>query len=129
MFWKKKQALAVAGQPPATVVAPAVKAAVKQPKVKQLSPKAQLTDKILQLASGESVVYALPDTFGGGLARIELNPKFPGKGKKYVMVLETLIDGQPSGKRHVLWDSDHPKDMASWIFDRSGKPFEIKAAS
>ena len=129
MFWRKKQAQAVAGQSAATVAAPAAKAAVKQPEVKQLSPKEQLTGRISQLAHGESLVYVLADTYGGGLAIIELNPKFPGKGKKYIMVLEALVKGQPGGKRNVLWDSSNPKDMANWILDRNGRPFEIEAAS
>lgn len=129
MFWRKKQAQAVAGQSAATVAAPAAEAVVKTPKVKQLSPKEQLTGKISQLAPGESVVYTLADTFGGGLAIVELNTKFPGNGKKYVMVMETLVNGQPSGKKNVLWDSGNPKDMANWILDRSGRPFEIETAS
>ena len=125
MFWRKKQAQTVDGH----AAAPEAQAVVKTPKVKQLSRKEQLTGRISQLIHGESVVYTLADTFGGGLAMVEPNPEFPGSGKKYIMVMETLVNGQPSGKRHVLWDSGNPKDMANWILDRSGMPFEIAAAS
>jgi len=49
---------------------------------------------------------------GGGLADVELNPEYPGKGKKYVLVTDKMVEGKPAGKRGRLQDSDKPEDMA-----------------
>lgn len=91
---------------------------------KQLSPRETLNQKIEALQPGQAVSYTLPDTFGGGLAVMHLNPDYPNKGKKFVMSLESLMDGKPSGKRRYLWDSNKAKDLASWVMDRLGKPYE-----
>ncbi|MDD5127543.1 MAG: hypothetical protein PHR43_05565 [Dehalococcoidales bacterium] len=91
---------------------------------KKASPREELRLKIEALASDGAISYALPDTFGGGLAVVHLNPDYPNKGKKFVMSLESLENGKPSGKRRYLWDSNKAKDLADWVMDRLGKPFE-----
>ncbi|GAI59065.1 unnamed protein product [marine sediment metagenome] len=101
MFWKKKPA---AGEP----------------KAKEPSPKEVIT-QIEQLTLGQALSYRLLETYGGGLAVIELNPQYPKKGRKYILSLEELVDGKPAGKRHRLWDSDKPKDLAGWILDQNGE--------
>jgi len=103
MFWRKKNA--------------------EKPEEKKLSPKEVITNKIDQLTSGQTLSYRLPETYGGGLAVVELNAQYPQKGKRYVMSTEELIDNKPSGKRRRLWDSDKPKELAAWIIDRNGVLF------
>lgn len=94
-----------------------------EPREKKLSPKEVIINKIEQLTPGQALCYKLPETYGGGLAVVELNPQYPQKGKRYVMSTEELVDNKPSGKRRRLWDSDKPKDLAAWIIDRNGVLF------
>ncbi len=102
MFWKKK---------------------TEEPKEKKLSPKEIMMNQIEQLVPGQALSYKLPQTFGGGLAVVELNPRYPEKGKKYAMCTEELADNNPTGKRMPIWYSDKPKELATWILDRNGVPF------
>ena len=103
MFWKKKPA---AGEP----------------KAKEPSPKEIITNQIEQLTLGQALSYRLPETYGGGLAVIELNPQYPKKGqKKYILSLEELVNGKPTGKRRRFVDSTKPKELAGWLLDRSGE--------
>jgi len=101
MFWKKKPA---AGEP-----------AVGD------SPKDIMADQIEQLTPGQTLSYRLPETYGGGLAVIELNPQYPKKGRKYILSTETIVDSKPTGKRRRLFDANKPKDIAGWILDRDGE--------
>jgi hypothetical protein len=53
---------------------------------------------------------------GMGASVIELNPDYPGKKqKKYIMYTADVIDMQPVNKGDKIYDSDKPKDIASWI--------------
>ena len=88
-----------------------------------MSAKDIIADRIEQLKQGEAVSYKLTETFGGGLAVIELNPKYPGKGRKYILSTEEIVNGSPSGKRRSLWDSDKPRSLAEWVIAREGKLF------
>ena len=110
MFWKKKQTEAKPVEP-------------KPQKAKKLSPKEIMMNQIEQLGAGQSLSYRLPETFGGGLAVVELNPQYPGRGKKYVLSTDAIVEGKPAGKRSRLWDSDKPKDLAGWILERNGELF------
>ncbi len=95
---------------------------------KKQSPKEILISKIEQLSGGQGIRYRLPETYGGGLAVLGLNPEYdpaqPKKGKKYVMAIETLVNDKPSGKKRVLWDTAKPKDLANWVFERNGELYE-----
>jgi len=56
---------------------------------------------------------------GMGASIIELNPKYPGKmQKKYIVYSANVIDMQPAGKGQKLFDSDKPKEIASWVKER-----------
>jgi hypothetical protein len=102
MFWKKKPA---AGEPKAGD-----------------SPKDIITNQIEQLTPGQTLSYRLPETYGDRLAVIELNLQYLKKGqKKYILSLEELVDGKPTGKRRRFLDSNKPKDLAGWILDRDGE--------
>lgn len=117
MFWKKK--VAEATKPEAEVKA-------KPPKAKKMSPKDTMAEAIEKLTVEEALRYRLPETFGGNLVVIELNPQYPQKGHKYILSSEKLIDDKPSGKKSRLFDADKPKALASWITERGGKePFVL----
>jgi hypothetical protein len=53
---------------------------------------------------------------GMGAAIVELNPNYPGKKqKKYNIYVADVIDTQPGEKGERLFDSDKPKNVASWV--------------
>ena len=114
MFWRKKPAEAKPAE---------VKAELKKPKEKKLSPSDILVKQIEQLGPEQSISYRLPETFGGGLVVVELNPQYPKKGRKYILNTEKIVDGKPAGRRSHLWDSNKTGDIARWILDRMGEPF------
>ena len=116
MFWKKKT---VGTETPATKVEPSKK------KVKPLSPREILRQQIEQLAPGGVIKYKFPETFGGNLAVIELNPQYPQKGHKYILSSEKLIDDKPTGTKSRLFDYDNPKGLANWVMERMGQPFIV----
>ena len=102
MFWKKRQ---------------------QEPKAKKLSPKEIMSNQIEQLSPGQTLSYRLPETYGGGLVIVELNPQYPKKGRKYVLSTEKLVDGKPAGERCHFLDYDKPKDLSNWVLERQGKLF------
>jgi len=110
MFWKKKQTEAKAKE-------------AKPQKAKKLSPKEIMINQIEQLGPGQSVSYRLPETYGGGLAVVELNSQYPTKGRMYILSTEKIVGGKPARQRSRLWDSNKAKDMAGWIIDRGGELF------
>jgi hypothetical protein len=114
MFLKKKEA---------TVKPTEAETGPPKSKAKKLSPKGIIINQIEQLAPEHAVTYRLPEGRGGNLAVVELNPQYPGKGRKYTMSFEKLVDGKPSGKRSHIWDSDKPKDVAGWILSLNGELF------
>ena len=120
MFWKKRQPVTVSPEAKPQDITTEVQ---KPRKVKKLSPREIITSLIEQLQPGQSLSYRLAKVYGGDLAIVELNPRYPGKGKKYSMIIEALVDGKPSGKRVRLWDADKPSQVASWIVDRQGELF------
>jgi len=103
MFWKKKK-----GE-------------------KKLSPKEIIMRDLEQLASGNSLVYKMPEIYWtglGGFVIIEANTKYgEPKQKKYLAFTDQIKDGQPVGKKRQLWSFDAPKDMASWLIERGGERF------
>jgi hypothetical protein len=59
---------------------------------------------------------------GMGAAVIELNPNYPGKKqKKYILYLADVVDTKPTDQREKLFDSDKPKELASWVKERHHK--------
>jgi hypothetical protein len=68
-----------------------------------------------QLKDGESLKFAIPEIFGGGIAIIGPNPKRSEKGaKKYLLEI-----GDDEGVK-PYWDTNKPKDLAKWVADRQG---------
>lgn len=72
----------------------------------------EIVQKMEQLNEGQALKFRIPQTFGGGIAVIELNQN---KGKKYLLKL---------GKDENVssyFDSDKPKDLAQWVAERMGE--------
>jgi hypothetical protein len=116
MFWKKKAVEAEA---------PAVKAEPSKMKAKKLSPRDNMRQQIEQLTAGQVVRYKFPETFGGNLAVIELNPRYPQKGHKYILSTEKLVGGKSAGKKSQLFDSNNPGALAGWVLERMGELFVV----
>ena len=102
MFWKKKP---VTGEP-------------SKAKAKELSPKDILANQIEQLGTEQTVSYQLAEVFGGELAIVELNPRSPKKGHKYILSFQKLVDGEPAGERVHYAEFNKVKVLAGWIIDR-----------
>jgi hypothetical protein len=85
--------------------------------------EAEIREKIEALVEpGSSVFFYLDHgsahggPLGTGAAVIELNPNYPGKKqKKYNVYVADVIDMQPADKGNKLFDSDKPKQLASWV--------------
>jgi hypothetical protein len=119
MFWKKKQVTAaqvVEGTAPAEQTAPE-----KKKKVKPLTPKEIMAKQIEQIEGTQTAEFRLPQDRGGWLVSVGLNPQYPTKGKKYVMIADRMTDGKPGKDKGVLWESNNAKDMAAWVIDRNGE--------
>ena len=59
---------------------------------------------------------------GTGAAIIEFNPNYPGKKQnKYNVYVADVIDMQPADKGNKLFDSDKPKQLASWVKSNHNK--------
>lgn len=103
MFWKKKPA---AGEP----------------KAKEPSPKEIIINQIERLGLGQTVSYRLPENRSGQLAVIELDPQhlYQKKARKYILSMEKVVDGKAAGERTLLFASNNPKDIATWIIDLNG---------
>lgn len=105
MFWKKKQA----------------ETPKADQKAKPVSTKEVMIQMIEQLTPEKSFISELPATFGGCYVHVDLNPAYPNKGKRFSVSTDKLEGGKPSGDKKFLWESDKPKEIASWILDRNGK--------
>ena len=113
MFWKKKQTEAKAKE-------------AKPQKAKKLSPKEIMINQIEQLGPGQNLTYRLAEFLWegfGGFIVVELNPQYPQKGRRYIVSTDKIVDGKPAGQKTRLWDSNKPKDVASWILEKNGVLF------
>jgi hypothetical protein len=73
-----------------------------------------------QFKDRESLKFTFPEVFGGGIALIELNPRFPEKGqKKYILKIGK--DDKLAENVIPHWVSNKPKDLAKWVSDRLGE--------
>jgi len=87
--------------------------------------QAEIQQKIEALKEPGSTVFfymARGGNHGGplgmGAVVIELNPNYPGKKqKKYNIYVADVVDMQPIDKGQKLFNSDKPKDIASWVKD------------
>ncbi len=100
----------------------------KEPKVKKLSPKQILMNRIVgeveQLAPGQSLIYKLPEFYWSAFAGfliVELNPSHPEKGRKYILSRDKIADGKPAGEKIRVCDTNNPREYADWVADRNGE--------
>ena len=86
--------------------------------------ESEIVQKIEALSEPGSTVYFYQSrgpNVGGPLGRgvtiVELNADHAknGKGKKYSIHASSAFRMEPCGKRSKLWDSNKPKDIATWI--------------
>ncbi len=95
----------------------------EETKEKVLSPRQLLENKIIAevegMAPGAPIIYELPEFYiYARYLIVELNPDFPGKGKKYLMWADKMVDGKPEGKRMTQGSTNNPKAIADWIAQR-----------
>ena len=114
MFWKKKSESAKPKESAAQS---------KEPEAKKLPLKDDIIEHIEQLGVGQTLHYKVPESWGGDLIYIELNPQYPETGKKYSLGTETIADGKPSGKKSFISYSEKAKELAAWVLGRKGEPF------
>jgi len=79
-----------------------------------LSKKAimELMDK---LKKDQSLDFSIPETFGGGVAMIHLNPD---EGKRYILKVAKDLETARAANPH--WSHDKTKPIAKWVADRLG---------
>jgi len=127
MFGKKKKKISsgveVAGGGASAEAMTSVDNKKKAAKVKPPSPGDIMTGEIERLSAGQVLRYQLPEVYGGDFAVIQANPDYPQKGKRYRLGSERMVDGKPAGKINFIWDTDKPMDLAKWILERNGMPF------
>lgn len=75
----------------------------------------EIVQRMEKLGKGESIKFSIPQTFGGGVAVIQLNP---GEGKKYLLWVGK--DEQSAMNSKPYWEHDKAKPIAKWVADRSG---------
>jgi hypothetical protein len=82
----------------------------------------EILQKIEGLTQPSSTVFfyqAQGSQHGGPLAMganmIQLNPEYPGKGKKYNVSCVDIVNMQPKGTGQKLFDSNKAKELAKWV--------------
>ena len=83
-----------------------------------VTPKDTIIQAIEAVTAEKGIAFILPKDFGNWQLAVELNPQYPGKGKKYVASREDLVDGNPNGNKFHQFDTNSPKEIAEWVLDR-----------
>ena len=68
-----------------------------------------------KLQKDQSLRFTMPDTFGGGVALIQLNPE---AGKRYI--LKVAQDLESARVAPPYWSHNKSKPIAKWVADRLG---------
>ena len=76
--------------------------------------------RIEQLNNAQSLRFRLHETFGGGVAVIELNSKYPAKKEKKYWLKWGKSEESARGATNPHWATDKSKDLAKWVADRLG---------
>jgi hypothetical protein len=105
----------------------------EEPKEKKLSAKEikeqnikRIVNEVEQLTPGQLLIYKVPEylgIMGSVFLTAELNPSFSGKGKKYILSTDKLVDGKPSGQKARFIESNKPVEYANWVVDRVGERY------
>ena len=80
----------------------------------------EIMSHIEQLSLGESLSYRLPEIYGDQVAMVEFNTAYPWRGSKYVLSIQTLVDGKPVGEKESALESDEVKEIVAWLSKRRG---------
>lgn len=117
MFWKRKE----------TKETKEGEAKLPEPKKRpegKLSRKEIVRNQLEQLTDGRSLTYILPEYMwsGGAFTIVELNPKYPETGKKYLVFSDQIKDGQPAGKKELTSSYNKLEEVLNLIDTRSGEP-------
>jgi hypothetical protein len=75
----------------------------------------QIVERMEKLAKGESLRFSIPETFGGGVAVILLNP---AEGKRFLLWVGKDETSAMNSKPY--WEQDKAKPIAKWVADRVG---------
>ena len=78
-----------------------------------------VTEAIEKLSAGQTVTYKIAETFGGEHAVVQFNPE--SGSTKYIMTLEKIEGGKPTGKKQLFMKHDSPRFIANWIYVRWGE--------
>ena len=82
----------------------------------------EIISHIEHLSAGESVSYRLPESYGGQVAMVEFNIEYPWRRDgKYLLNVQTFVDGKPTGGKAQVLISDEAKEIATWLAERRGK--------
>jgi hypothetical protein len=80
--------------------------------------------QIEQLKDSQSLRFKLHETFGAGIAIIELNSKYPAKKEKKYWLKWGKSEEIVRGLAEPFWATDKSKDLAKWVADRYGEPIQ-----
>lgn len=128
MFWNKKNTEVKTIPTPTAAANNAVQQEIKKPKEKKLSPKDIVMGQIEMLEPGHSLSYITKTWSGTDLMVVEANADYPGKGHKYLVSYEEIVDDKPSGKRQHIGDSDKVKQVTEWILSRKGELYNPQSS-
>ncbi len=129
MFWRKKEPEAKEPKAEESKVGESKvgESKVEKPKGKELHPREIVRNRVVEeaekLAPGEVIIYKLPEFYHSGFGAFlifELNPSYPGKGKKYLMSIDQIVDGKPAGKKSHAGDTNSPVQIGDWVATREG---------
>ncbi|MEW6668118.1 MAG: hypothetical protein AB1512_23135 [Thermodesulfobacteriota bacterium] len=68
-----------------------------------------------KLQKEQELSFTIPETFGGGVAIIQLNPD---AGKRYILKVAKDLDAARGSAPY--WSHDKAKHIAKWVADRLG---------
>ncbi len=92
----------------------------KTHKAKRLTQR-EIISRIEALSSGESVSHRLTEAYGNKVAMVEFNTQYPWRGSKYILSTQTMEDAKPTGEKERVLESDDPRGIATWLYQRRGK--------
>ena len=95
------------------------KAAVVNGEIRRISDKETVASQISQLGDYTALNYLCTGYSESFLIVVELNPEYPGKGKKYIVNFDDIADCRPAGNRLYIAQSNRPKQIARWLLGRN----------
>ena len=81
-------------------------------RTKRLTPR-EIISQIEQLSASESVSYRLPESYGGQVAVVEFSTEYPWRGSKYLLGMQTLVDGKLTGEEKQVLETNEAKEIVA----------------